>query len=410
MNSRQLLRFAGLILDAMYLASWVFVIWYPWVAFLSIASLALGGWSLSVALRVDSEQAWKPWKILAVPFLPYTMSFLSLQNESFSKAFLLHDERQIGDLRTRSLRLRVALACVCAMGIAVSSTNFIGERMVEPAFEPIDEHTERYVNRSLALAAASYASARGVDRVISMVSEVQVGIGFASGRPFQFLKPLQDMAVRFSDFVVWTMVALGIMLAGFHLSQVVTIPVLVSAIFGVSVLYLIGPRTWSRSLGTMLKAGVVITIAFRFAIPLVAGMMFLISSAVLDERRAEAQEEIDAGTEAIEEASPEVQEDEDGWSFSDGKEMIEEYIGVVGNFGESMIDRFIQLFVVYAIEVFIVPLIVLFGLWKAAKAYVVPAANVGRQGILEMQMAARGLQGEQVGRESEARLSGPSSS
>ena len=404
------MQFVAGILDIMYLASWVAVVWYPWIAFLGIASLAFGIWSLSAALRVDGDGAWAPWKIVAVPILPYTVSCVAAQHEGFRKAFTLQEERGTGDLRDRPIRLRLALACVCALGIAVSSTNLIGERMVDPVFEPLDEYTESYINRSLALAAASYASARAVDRVISMVSEIQVGVGFASGRPFQYLKPLQDMAVRFSDFVVWAMVALGVMLAGFHLSQVVTIPVILSAIFGLSLLYLMGPRTWSKSLGMVIKAGLVIAIAFRFAIPLVAGMMFLVSSAILDERRAEAQTEIDAGTEVIEDAGAGVQEDDDGWSFSDGRAMIEEYIGAVGNLGESMIDRLIQLFVVYALEVFIVPLIVLFALWRATRAYLMPAVDVGREGIHEMQGAAKALQEKEPESDPQGRLSGPSSS
>ena len=101
-------------------------------------------------------------------------------------------------------RLALLLLCLFTLAAGIYS-GVLQQRLINPALAPLDQKAEQALQQSLLLSSASFATARLIDRGIAFVSEAEVGVGVASVKPGQLLKPLQDMAVRYSDVMVFAM-------------------------------------------------------------------------------------------------------------------------------------------------------------------------------------------------------------
>src|SRR5690606_20600244 len=103
----------------------------------------------------------------------------------------------LSNLSNHQRRLSLLL-CLLALAAGIYS-GIVQQRIVNPLLAPLDQQAHSALKHSLMLSSASFATARLIDRGIAFVSEAEVGVGVASVKPGQLLKPLQDMAVRYSD-------------------------------------------------------------------------------------------------------------------------------------------------------------------------------------------------------------------
>ena len=62
----------------------------------------------------------------------------------------------------------------------------------------LDDYGDRYTTNALKQSAASYAVARGINAVVSVLQSTEVSVGFASISPGEALDPLNDLVERFS--------------------------------------------------------------------------------------------------------------------------------------------------------------------------------------------------------------------
>jgi hypothetical protein len=77
----------------------------------------------------------------------------------------------------------------------------------------LDDYVDRYTDESLRNAALTYATARGVNALVSMLqsSQVEAGVGIVSGSMTigEVLDPLNDMIERFSTVMTWVLASLA---------------------------------------------------------------------------------------------------------------------------------------------------------------------------------------------------------
>jgi hypothetical protein len=77
----------------------------------------------------------------------------------------------------------------------------------------LDDYVDDYTDEALTAAALTYATARGINALVSMLqsSEVEAGVGVVSGSVTvgELLDPLNDMIERFSTVMTWVLASLA---------------------------------------------------------------------------------------------------------------------------------------------------------------------------------------------------------
>jgi hypothetical protein len=77
----------------------------------------------------------------------------------------------------------------------------------------LDDYVDDYTSEAITNAAISYATARGINALVSMLqsSEVEAGVGIVSGSMTigEVLDPLNDMIERFSTIMTWVLASLA---------------------------------------------------------------------------------------------------------------------------------------------------------------------------------------------------------
>lgn len=137
---------------------------------------------------------------------------------------------------------RLAFGAVLLLALFGCITGQLGQSVIDPVMAPLEEQAKSTLQRSLALAAASYASARLIDRGVAFIAETQIGIGVIYVKPGQVFKPVQDMAVRYSDVMVLAMASVGIQMMLMEMGQVIGVTVLGSLAIMALLLMQFAPR------------------------------------------------------------------------------------------------------------------------------------------------------------------------
>ncbi len=77
----------------------------------------------------------------------------------------------------------------------------------------LDDYSDRYTSNAIKSAAITYATARGINAIVSMMqsSNVEASIGIVSGSITigELLDPLNDMIERFSTIMTWVLASLA---------------------------------------------------------------------------------------------------------------------------------------------------------------------------------------------------------
>lgn len=166
--------------------------------------------------------------------------------------------------------------------VALSSTRFL------------DDYVDDYTNDSIKNAALTYATARGINALVSMMqsSEVEAGIGIVSGSMTigELLDPLNDMIERFSTVMTWVLASLAaqkvLLLIASHQMFLYLV-----AVLGISALLLLfygAPR-----LQDLVFRGFLVVVFVRFALGLAvaanSGVDYLFLDRQLQDNGAEIE-------------------------------------------------------------------------------------------------------------------------
>lgn len=275
-------------------------------------------------------------------------------------------------------RLLALLLCLLALAAGIYS-GLLQQRIVNPALAPLDDRANSALQHSLLLSSASFATARLIDRGIAFVSEAEVGVGVASVKPGQLLKPLQDMAVRYSDLMVLAMTSVGLQLFLLEFGKVAALPLFGSGILLSAVLLLLGPAGWRSSCTQLLRIFVALLLVIRIGVPLAAFGVAELSDWVLEPQRIAAEAALSGETAALQRVEQPLHTADES-SFSWLRQMAgtaNDMFAAVKSFSDNMVEKLIQLIVVYSLQTLIFPLLSLYLLWQLGRWFVrrpLPAA------------------------------------
>ena len=164
--------------------------------------------------------------------------------------------------------IKALLAICIAALVAVSSTRLL------------DDYTDEYTDEALKNAALTYAAARGLNAVVSMMqsSSVEAGVGVVSGSVTigELLDPLNDMIERFSTVMTWVLASLAaqkvLLLLASHKLFLYLVAVL--GVSAVLLLYFGGPAAQNLVFRSFLVV-VFVRFALGFAVALNSGVDYL---------------------------------------------------------------------------------------------------------------------------------------
>lgn len=268
-------------------------------------------------------------------------------------------------------RVFVVLLAILALAAALYS-GILQQRVVNPALAPLDNKAHAVLQRSLLLSSASFATARLIDRGIAFVSEAEVGVGVASVKPGQLLKPLQDMAVRYSDLMVIAMTSIGLQLFLLEFAKLAALPLFGSGILVSTVVLLLGPVSWRASSTYLLRIFVAVLLVIRIGVPLAAFGVSELSDWVLEPQRIAAEAALSGETAALQRIEQPVADANDG-SLSWLRQMAakaNDMLAAMKSFSDTMVEKLIQLIVVYSLQTLVFPLLSLWLLWHLGRWFV----------------------------------------
>lgn len=144
----------------------------------------------------------------------------------------------------------------------------------------LDDYTDDYTNQALTRAALTYATARGINALVSMMqsSEIEAGVGVVSGSITvgELLDPLNDMIERFSTVMTWVLASLAaqkvLLLIASH--QMFLYLVAVLGLVALSLLFFGPPKGLNLAFRLFLVA-VFVRFALGLAVALNSGVDYL---------------------------------------------------------------------------------------------------------------------------------------
>lgn len=275
--------------------------------------------------------------------------------------------------RKLSMKQRLLTSLICLVALAVGLySGVLQQRVINPMLAPLDNQAEQALQRSLLLSSASFATARLIDRGIAFVSEAEVGVGVASVKPGQLLKPLQDMAVRYSDVMVIAMTSVGLQLFLLHFGQLAALPLFGSGVLAAASLLLFGPASWRNSCRYLLRLFVALLLIIRIGIPLAAYGVAELAEWVLTPQREATELALHRETAALQQIDQPFSGSEDG-SLGWLRQMAakaSDMLGAMRSFSDNMVEKLIQLIVVYSLKTLLFPLLSMYLLLQLGRWFV----------------------------------------
>lgn len=254
--------------------------------------------------------------------------------------------------------------------LLLSAVAVVAAAWLAPLDMPATERVDAGLKRSL----VSFASARALNAVISVVQGTEVsaqpmGFGIVL-TPGQVLDPVNDLVESFSNAMLAASVAFGV--------QKVLIGVggywPVSALLTVFVVFWAGLRLLGQAPSPWLARLLFVLLLVRFAIPAVTlGTDFLFEKFLAAEYAAN-QQAIELASGQIEQSEPPVPLADAGvldrmknW-FAEQNLDAGARLEALKETAEKITERVINLIVIFLLQTLIIPLLLLWALYAAAKA------------------------------------------
>jgi hypothetical protein len=252
-------------------------------------------------------------------------------------------------------------------------------------FQTADRAAEEYIDSSFQRAMVAFATARGINAVISVLQEsnVQVqpagiGVTIAVG---EVLDPVNDIVERFSWIMLISLLSLGIQKA-----MVVIGPWLsISVLLNISLVCMLAPlwleNSFSQSLKTIAKKALLAALVLKFAMPCVAFLNHRVYSAVLENQYETASGIINQEADSLKSMEPgeeysnyAVEDSNAGWwdktKMAIGKAKdsmknvaaIKQKIAHLKNRAGEITENFVRLSIVFILNTVFIPILFLWGL------------------------------------------------
>ncbi len=275
-------------------------------------------------------------------------------------------------------------------------------------FKGVDNIAVGYVDAALQRAGAAYALARTFNAVVSVFEESRiqlepggVGVSLALG---EVLDPANDLVERFSWVMLASLTSLGIQKVLIEISPWISIQILFSAAL---ILLIVGLWVKGRFSDYCQKAGktlVFAVILVRFAVPAMAFINNQVYVSVLEKRHDEAIGKFETDIAQIKASAPEglagmdrsdAERGDSLWyrvkeamnlTLEQGKNLVDVQTRLqqIKAIAKLMIDRIVDLIVVFVLNTIVLPLFFLWGIVRLGKmlAGVTPSGSRGSARIV----------------------------
>jgi hypothetical protein len=175
------------------------------------------------------------------------------------------------------------------------------------ALSGIADHTaDSYAEDALKRALVTFAAARSLNGVISVVQSTEVGVGVTVSVG-QILDPINDLVEQFSGVMLIAASSLGLqtLLLKISASQIVTVALLIISLLAIVILWV--PRLNKNKVAAVASRVLLIMLCVRFVVPLLVVGTNLISDTFLATGQAEATAALEVTGKAIEELNVDVE-------------------------------------------------------------------------------------------------------
>ncbi|THF64498.1 hypothetical protein E6C76_10540 [Pseudothauera nasutitermitis] len=233
--------------------------------------------------------------------------------------------------------------------------------------KPLDQLAERYAEEGLKRAVASFATARALNAVISVVQGTEVSGSMVVGitlTPGQVLDPLNQLVEQFSTLMLAASIAFGaqLLLMKIGASWAVSLVLCVAAAW-LAWLVLKGrpPSRW-------LLRGFVALLLVRFIVPLAS----LGSEAAYHAFMADEYQARQASLEQVDQGLLSLDAEEGGtgvWEIGKQVDRLKAAIGKLKDTADRIVDDVVRIIVVFLLQTLVLPLLVMWVLLRVGQGW-----------------------------------------
>ena len=260
-------------------------------------------------------------------------------------------------------------------------------------FKVVDSTAEKYVEEGLVRAATAFATARTFNAIVSVFQESQlqlepggVGISLALGAA---LDPVNDLVERFSWIMLASLTSLGIQKVLIAITPLVSVQILLTLALTMLLVGLWMPFGYRQNVTQIGRVLLFSAVLIRFAVPATAYLNQQVYVAFLEEQHnqsiealgktvthLEGQQITDPSDTPTAKQNEETYDDFEGWwdnliskvgnTVDQGKRALDiaSKLDAVKLAAMQIIDRIIDLIVVFVLSTIVLPLLFLWGLFR----------------------------------------------
>ena len=251
---------------------------------------------------------------------------------------------------------------------------------------PLDASATRHVEAGLKRALVSFASARALNAVISVVQGTEISVQLAgfgpTFTPGQALDPINDLVEQFATLMLFASVSFGVQLLLIKFGAYWAVSAALSVAVAAWAWYALrGPPAQAGAAPAWTTRLVVGLLLVRFAVPLVAVASESGFQLLLAERYKADQERIEFSAKRVATLSAPAVEPAPGegiaerfkrW-FSQGADALKEFsarIEDLKKLATDMVEHIVMLIAVFMVQTLVLPLLLLWALLRAGRALV----------------------------------------
>lgn len=272
----------------------------------------------------------------------------------------------IGPEGDRGLARRIATLVVVAL-LALASW-----------WTGLDAAADERVDAMLTRALVTFATARALDGVISVLQSGQVGAQVGVGmsiQPGELLDPVNDLVEQFSDVMLAVTVALGVHKVLLSIGGYWVLPILLSAL--AVLLVVVGLRGGAPR---WLTQAFVLLLLVRFAVPVATVGADALFARFLASEYESSQQVLDAIEGRSAEAAGAQAPADEGWVASFRRMLSEgdglrERAAAIADAADRIAEHVSNLIVVFVLQTIAFPVVLLWLLWQLARRLIEPPGS-----------------------------------
>jgi hypothetical protein len=266
---------------------------------------------------------------------------------------------------------------------------FVAAAIIGAWSSPLDVAASRQVDAGFSRALASFATARALNAIISVAQGTDVsiepaGVGVKLA-PGQILHPVNELVGQFAELMLAASVAFGAMKVLIAIGGHWGVSVLLSAIAVVWLAF----RLAERDAPGWLASALLLLLLARFAVPLATVASDAVFEQFLSKDYAASQTAIDGNAVQLASLSPPAKQADTetgiiermkGW-WSQNTDAVGSRLERLKQSAGQVTEHIIKLIVVFLMQTVVVPLLLLWGIYRIGKASLEPPSRMARPNL-----------------------------